>query len=79
MDTVDDFRRSPLQSSYTTDRPYPHAAHGTSTSDGVDTVDELLGPAATGPLIPHYDDGSSYDHRLGHIFRRLQPHHFQCR
>jgi hypothetical protein len=59
-------------------RPDLHAAPGPSTSDGVDTMDELLGPAAIGPLLPHHGDGSFRGHLLGHRFRRLQPHHFQC-
>jgi hypothetical protein len=76
---MDDLRRSHLQSSSTTGLPDLHAAPSASTTDGVATMDELLESATTDSLLPHHDDGSSHGHRLGHRFRRLQPHHFQYR
>jgi hypothetical protein len=63
---MDDLRRSPLRSSSTAGWPDLHTAPGASASGGMDTVDELLGPATAGPLLPHHDDGSSRDHQLGH-------------
>jgi hypothetical protein len=79
VDIVDDLRRSSPRSSSAVGRPDLCVVPGTSTSGGVDTMDELLGAAAIGPLLPHHDDGSSHGHRLGCIFWRVQPHHFQCR
>jgi hypothetical protein len=61
-------QRSHLRSSSAVGRPDLHAALGPSTFGSVDTMDELLGPAATGPLLPHNGDGSSRGHRLGRRF-----------
>jgi hypothetical protein len=78
VDIVDDLQCSPLRSSSALGRPDLRAVPDASTTDVVATVDELLELAVAGSLLLHHDDGSSCGHRLGHRFRRIQPHHFQC-